>query len=88
MANRETEVCTWALSDSQGWVKLSNWYYTDDTPTICNARPQDTVLVREYISSGAKQVKNYSDDKWNCGVPSQINNALAKFGNDPQDAYL
>lgn len=88
MASRATEVCTWALSESQGWVRISSLYYTDDTPTVFSEQPEDTLLVREYISSGAKEVNNYSEDKWNCGNSSQIENALTKFGNDPEDAYL
>ena len=85
---RKVEKCTWALSLTLGWVKESALYYTDEKPTVFAKKTSDTVLVREYISSGAKPTKEHCNEIWNCGNQTKVDSALSKFGKKPKNPYM
>ena len=84
---RSKEVREWSLSKSKGWVHLSDLYYTDEKPTVCNALPDDTVLRLTCYSAGSKDCPNTKDET-KIGTDEEIRVAKEKFGDMPQDPYM
>ena len=85
---RKVEKSKWALSESNGWVKISVLYYTDEKETVLVKQPDDTVLVKEYISGGSFPAKQTCIEVWRCNDDNRISAAIAESKADPEKPYL
>lgn len=84
---RRKEERVWCLSKTEGWVKISDWNYTDEEPDVYRQKPNDTVLVLTCYSAGSKPCPNTCESE-KLGEDDEIMAAKEKFGNMPDHPYM
>lgn len=84
---RNKEERVWCLSKTEGWVKISDWNYTDEEPDVYRQKPNDTVLVLTCYSAGSKPCPNTCESE-KLGEDDEIMAAKEKFGNMPDHPYM
>ena len=84
---RNKEVRVWCLSKTEGWVKISDWYYTEEKPDVYRQKPDDTVLELECYSAGSHDCPNTYYDK-KIGTDEEIRIAKENFGDMPDKPYM